>query len=112
MASKYNVGDVCRIRSWEDMCNEYDHTANTIRTPGATFIKGMECMCGKEFTVDKVYKFGCGYFYHSRERIEYLGGVSCIPFAISEGMLEPAPNTENEEDFVPDEAMLSSLLFG
>lgn len=75
-------GDVCRIREWDDMAEEFgeDEELNEILCE-FTFTDAMRYLCGKTFTVKRV----SGGQYFSEEHIEtgYLR-----TYSISADMLE------------------------
>ena len=55
---EFHVGDVIRIRQWDDMKAEYglDHRGD-IRCPGC-FVKAMKEFCGREVTITNIYPSG------------------------------------------------------
>ncbi len=77
----YEVGDRLRIRSWEDMEQEFGLNDLGDIACRFAFTKSMRYLCGKEFTVsDKI-----GESFRS---VEGIGGV----WSISADMLEPIPS--------------------
>lgn len=51
--SKYQVGDVLRVRQWDDMANEFGYTNpchDEIKCLDI-FVEEMKYLCGKTFTV-------------------------------------------------------------
>lgn len=75
--SKYNVGDVLRVRQWDDMVEEFGVSGKDIPCEGV-FVSEMKYMCGKIFTVAEI----CYGNYHSKEGFE-------SGWAITDDMLEP-----------------------
>lgn len=89
------VGDVLRVRDWEDMKNEYkidldgdlwipfkDHE----EASGIWFVSCMKYMCGQIFTIREKKDHGSYFTYCSEERLEGKRGDSYI---IVSDMLEP-----------------------
>ena len=70
--SKFNVGDVLRVREWEDMASEYESGSDYIRTE-LYFLESMRSLCGQTFTVAKIgnWRYDSSIeTYHSVEKIE------------------------------------------
>lgn len=84
--SKYQVGDVLRIRQWDDMANEFGYTNDRHDEIKCLdiFVEEMKYLCGKTFTVANVSlsRFGQYDEYTSVEHIEN-------GWAVTEDMLEP-----------------------
>ena len=83
--SKFNVGDVLRVREWDDMANEHGVRGGDIRTE-LYFLESMRNLCGQTFTVAKIDNWHLDSnveIYHSVEKIEKELGVY-----ISADMLE------------------------
>lgn len=103
-----HVGDVLRVRSWEDMADEFRVvTASFGRTSfidisGFIFAESMRYMCHSTFTIDRIEYDDFGRsLYRSCERIEYVERVHHF-WNITANMLEPYPfNTSEDEDFTP-----------
>lgn len=52
MDDYFKVGDVVRVRDWDDMAAEYDGRHwNYISMPVASFIDDMRYLCGREFEI-------------------------------------------------------------
>lgn len=88
MSRLYQVGDVCRIRGWEDMASEYGtFDSGTIACPGQ-FPEKMRDLCGRVFTVKRIDPDGRLY---SKEDTESLNaeGRPGKKWIIKEEMLEP-----------------------
>ena len=113
----YKVGDVLRVRSWEDMAEQYEDNNSYIlpvdkfgnKFGKFVFIEDMRKMCGKTFTVKSVYtitfdgvKDGVVDEFHSEEGSE--GG-----FYVETYMLEPAE--EQGVEIAPEDE-LEGFLFG
>lgn len=101
MGRKFKVGDVCRIRQWNDMAMEYgvcevkDPVSGSLlydyipRMP--RFPRQMKHLCGKIFTIKDI----SGGIYYSEE------GIEC-GWTIAAYMLEyayPEPKTDEDFDF-------------
>lgn len=97
-----HVGDVLRIRDWDDMASEYSvNMISGIRLPGGIwFANKMRYLCGEVFTVASVEDRLAIPDYRSYENVEYdkAWGV----WTITSDMLEPYPSdTSEDEDFTP-----------
>ena len=77
---EFNVGDLVRIRQWDDMVAQYD-AHGWINTHVYVFVRDMRYLCGKEFVitsikhqVNDVYEvFGHGAHWHiTNEMIELV----------------------------------------
>lgn len=93
------IGDVLRVREWDDMEREFnlDHCRGIDCC--YKFVSEMKYMCGMTFTVAGSCKTANGHTaYDSRERIERRGGIW---WNISADMLEPF--VEEEFDVASDE---------
>lgn len=99
-----HIGDVLRIRQWDDMANEFGVNAPGSIDCRCCFITSMIYMCGKQFTVSNIYN-NCGTTYHSAEGVEYNYDVA---WNISADMLEPYIE-EKEWEVADDEEI--KLLF-
>jgi len=62
---EFKVGELVRVRSWEDMEREYGsedsrHTTNPrhVTTPGIGFNEKMRYLCGKKGRINKITFFG------------------------------------------------------
>lgn len=93
-----HIGDVLRIRQWDDMAREFGtflcQGFEAIHTRGWTFIDRMFPLCGKTFTVRRAMSTVATLCYRSEENAE--GG-----YMITAEMLEPAYIHEE----VPEEPM-------
>lgn len=80
---EFNVGDLVRIRQWDDMVDQYGGTdsGRWIKTHVYNFINDMRNLCGKEFVITSikhqvydVYEvLGCGTHWHiTNEMIELV----------------------------------------
>lgn len=99
-----HIGDVLRIRQWDDMVDEFGLKPSGDIGCGGVFVKNMKCLCGKQFTVSSV-EYGN---YRSDERVERIIGQCRKMWRITADMLEPL-----EEDFLEDttDEELIKLLF-
>lgn len=50
----FNVGDVVRVRQWDDMMSEFGLNLDGDIDCAACFTIGMEYLCGKVFTISKM----------------------------------------------------------
>lgn len=113
-----HIGDVLRIRQWEDMVAEYGMTtrdeysyycATQVRKE-VIFTKQMKHLCGLNFTVSNVYDLEVVddniKFYRSKENVE--GEKDFGVWLICAEMLEPFI----EEDFEVASDEDVKLLFG
>lgn len=71
----FKVGDIVRIREWDDMVEEFGKTADHIDCRYA-FTEPMRPLCGKEFTIlriegAKVFGSDFGRWTISTDMIEY-----------------------------------------
>lgn len=87
MKREFQVGDVCRIREWEDMEAEFGVGEQSINTDIA-FLDDMRCLCGSLFTVSRVEKH-IGYTrYRSCEKVEEYDQYRGLSYIITGDMLE------------------------
>lgn len=88
------IGDKLRVRQWDDMASEYGdfiwEAMRAINTP-CCFVDSMKYLCGKEFEVKDIIKFGSFNHYVSSNGIEKF-------YNISAEMLEPISSLD-EQDF-------------
>lgn len=52
---KFSVGDIVRIRSWDDMEAEFGEVYDGVAAPFG-FIRGMRKYCGREICIDRLEK--------------------------------------------------------
>jgi len=97
MKHKFQVGDKCRIRQFEDMAAEFgvDQYGEIEKAP--SFVENMKPMCGLTFTVKEV-KDG---MYYSIEGVEDSRGNGNV-WNIAGWMLEPADEHPDEPIEAPD----------
>lgn len=95
-----HIGDVLRIRQWDDMVDEFGiDTDGDIRfyiwtgidSIPVFFYSTLKYLCGQTFTIDKIKSISDGYFYYSKENIEHAGR-----WIITADMLEPFEEDELE----------------
>ena len=79
---KFEIGDILRIRQWDDMADEFGIIGDTIECKFG-FTPAMRYLCGQKFTVKEIYD---GEF-QSEEGIEN-DTHSDDYWSISEDMLE------------------------
>ena len=99
--SEFKIGDILKIREWDDMAEEYGINRHGNIACDLVFIRGMKYMCGEIFTLRKI---DAGGRYHSQEGIEK-------GYSISKDMLEYAHISDVSLDIDPgDEAVLTEYL--
>lgn len=103
--SKYKVGDELRIREWDDMEAEFGIDEDGDINMPTSFMKGMRYLCGMNFTVSQIEKYGNGIRYYSYESIEKEESGWWI---ILEYMLEPR---EEMPLYVATDTEINNLLF-
>ena len=110
--SMFHVGDICRVKDYNRMIDEYGFDAdctNDIDVP-FFFTEEMKYMCGKTFTIKDTPEMVLEIHgkrsvitrYFSEEGIERN-------YKISEEMLEPIDVTDVEYDLASDEQLKSFL---
>lgn len=108
--SDIHIGDVLKVRSWDDMAHEYEsYEDGDIKTPsGYVFLKVMRHLCGQTFTVrdQQTANMGC-IRYYSVENVEEIAGMSA--WVITAEMLEPLDDEADEFGVATDEEI--KLLF-
>lgn len=100
-----HIGDVLRVKQWEDMKEEFGYGIEGGILTIPSFAGGMRYLCGTQFTVKNIYKDCGGICYRSFE-----GGENERQFGhwyISADMLEPF--AEDDFEVANDEDM--KLLF-
>ena len=103
-----HIGDVLRIRSWEDMCMEFDVDEDEeILYDDVWFLEDMRDLCGKIFTVSNAEgNDECGYDYQSVQGVEHPDKDTT--WSIRAWMLEPYE--DNAEWEVADDNEIALLL--
>ncbi len=101
-----HIGDVLRIRDWDDMASEYTVSPDLgikLTDNEVYFANGMRRLCGELFTVVKKEFFLGICRYHSYENVEGNRNRSVGGWTITANMLEPYPNDDvvSDEDFAP-----------
>lgn len=84
--SIFNIGDLVRIRQWDDMIAQYGASDYGIATPDAAFVHNMKNLCGREFIIDN--------FIEQYGRI-FVKGHN-FPWSITEYMIEPVDEPEDD----------------
>lgn len=80
----FNVGDIVRVREWDDMAREYGVDIDgDINTP-VYFVKGMKPLCGDRAKITRIYAGGCIELYF----LDSCSGKE-TDFCYHESMLEP-----------------------
>lgn len=82
MKREFEVGDLCRIRSWDDMAAEFGQYESGNIKCDFKFTTGMRHLCGMEF---KVLKYTCA---RNGIRVYYTNDSLFNPWKISGDMLE------------------------
>lgn len=104
--NNYQVGDVLRVRQWDDMAAEFGLDGlGGINCKYCKFAPEMRYMCGQTFTVSSITP---NRKYHSKEGIEDF-------WLITEDMLEPYCDVElyaDPTDKKNIEAFLSTFQTG
>lgn len=107
------VGDVLRIRQWEDMKCEFGadkFDSINIDDDNESFVAEMRYLCGKKFTVKEIGKANDRIRFVSKEGIEIEARNDCR-WSISAGMLERELD-DNNNDYVASEDELLALMGG
>lgn len=104
MKREFKVGDVCRVREWDDMAAEFRICRNHIMTT-PVFVPAMKYLCGQTFTIKTISE---NRRCTSEEGIERPPGV--FPWAISTDMLELLIAFESENEEFEFDFDLSNLL--
>ena len=97
--SKFQVGDVLRIRQWEDMAEEFGEDYGGILCKGS-FIESMRHLCGQKFTVSNIYPSDDIDAYESHERIEDGWFISEDMLEVFIEDVEPEDVDNNEFDLI------------
>lgn len=109
--SDIHIGDVLKVRLWEDMAREYgnDEYGNVTMPDVYNFMQSMGHLCGRIFTVKSKQNTGRGCMrYYSVENVEeWENGYAWV---ITAGMLEPLEYEVDEFEVATDEEI--KLLFG
>lgn len=61
--SDFKVGDVVRVRQWDDMMSEFGLDCDGNIDCAACFTVDMEDLCGRVFTISKMTKYGSKEIY-------------------------------------------------
>lgn len=96
--SKYEIGDIVRIREWDDMAEEYGVVGSVIQVTHS-FTKDMKCLCGKSATIRTKNPGNDMYFLFSEEFPEF------DEYVFSEKMFVP----DEENDVEVSEELLNYL---
>lgn len=96
----FKVGDVCRIRAWDDMVEEFGFDADDACIPcDYSFFDYMRYLCGETFTIKSIDDGE----YYSEEGIEFTRKGRFLEavfdnWTISADMLELMPSSAPEID--------------
>lgn len=101
-----HIGDVLRIRSWEDMITEFEVDEDEeILYDGVWFLTDMRGLCGRIFTVSNIEGDDeMGYDYQSVQGVEQIDKDAT--WSIRAWMLEPYEDDEDFECATDDEITL------
>lgn len=100
---EFQVGDRCRIRSWDDMKSEFGlNDTGSIDVP-KLFTPLMRELCGRDFTIKDITENSIP-LYKSEERIEYIGNTGgwqitgdMLELASPEREMKPATSRQLEK---------------
>ena len=85
MQPLYSIGDKVVVRSWDDLCNEFEawHDGD-LKTP-ACFVTAMKIFCGCTLTICDVHTFDGDFAYHVEEDSDgyWFDECALIPCASS-----------------------------
>lgn len=100
---QYKVGDVVRIRDWDDLVVEFGEGDCDIPCP-FTFISEMIVFCGKEYVVSKIRDSGDRYDGEPVQQLYFEDrGDDIGQYSISGQMVELVIEEEAPDDIVvPD----------
>lgn len=85
-----SVGEIVRIRQWDDMIQEFGTRGNRLGIPcKGTFVPEMQKFCGKEYEVARLEDLIFGGY----TRV-FFTDDSTRPYVFSQDMLEPVGNDE------------------
>ena len=111
-----NVGDICRIRDWDDMAAEFGVNEWGDIPCAGTFIPEMKCFCGKVYTIAECHyattfnKLSYAYYDLNNYDENYDEDCDDIDvYTITADMLEPVSDEEEFEHL--DITLDLSLLF-
>ena len=82
-AELFSVGDVVRIREWDDMLKEYGEIGGDINCT-CMFVKDMRVSCGAQCTIDSKFDDIVTLKFHDSEIGNKMRG-----FSFSTDMIEP-----------------------
>lgn len=108
----FSVGDHVRIRTWDDMEQEFGSTDNEIDC-GCVFVKEMRPLCGMEFTIKEIgggQEENCyAIVVFEEEPPELFGkhGMSDLKFTISTDMIE---HFDAKDSPILDESFIQDML--
>lgn len=97
-----HIGDVLRIRQWDDMVDEFGLNSYGYIECSGVFATNMKYLCGKQFTVSSI-EYGT---YYSDERVE-RNSLGRMIWRITADMLEPSEEDSLED--ITDEELIKLL---
>lgn len=109
MNHNFQIGDLVRVRDWDDMSVEYGpHNNSTfIQTPGNIFyIQNMKKFCGNVYVIDS---FSVDENYYLRDESGKLLNTSDSDFRFNDAMLEPAQPVSAAEPTVSFSDLFSEV---
>ena len=101
----FEVGDVVRIRAWDDMAEEYGlYYDEHIKTPNMIFTNSMKGLCGTEYVIKRIVQVG-NLSEDGYTRI-YLD--SNVGFIITDHMIEHVEKVEAllSQDFASFDSLI------
>lgn len=112
---EYSVGDKLRIRSWNDMAEEFGDAYGVINTGNILFLESMRYLCEETFTIAQVYYDGDLPCYFSEEGIECrdrYGSRRKPAWIITSDMLEPIGDSREEDFYIATDNEMFEFLWG
>lgn len=90
-ASCFHIGDVVRIREWDDMVEEFDtetdDDGNEYIACTFSFVSEMRKYCGQEYTIESI--MGQEVFFVNHEELLQRDDIGGWTWNISVDMIEP-----------------------
>ena len=111
-ASGLMRGDLVRIRTWDDMVSEYESDDDGIYVPGY-FSGTMGILCGREFKILKILKWGETAFrlkdgsYNYKDCVRVILDGDAIGWIITAEMLQSKESPFDEDEINEDEIQIA-----
>lgn len=96
---QYKVGDVVRIREWDDLAAEFGEKYGDIPCPFA-FISDMREFCGNEYVISEVRSTTGIYHGEDVQKLFFESTDDIGDYAVSGQMVEPVLDESIPEDFI------------